>query len=168
MKQKEDIWGSAPSPHASKVSLQASGHGGMVPSVHLHGSLERLVPVFNGMQKFYFYCTQTMCGFKINYAQMPSHNWSLNIFFVLKRWFLASKGEKDFFKKSLFPSMVILLTLREGKGKKGSKLKISFLIDIFKSMYMCVYTHTHNHTCTYTTPQPKQTIHSYLNATDAT
>lgn len=81
MKQKEDIWGSAPSPHASKVSPQTSGHGGMVLSVHLCGSLETLVPVFYGKQKLYPYCTQTMCGFKINYAQMPSHNWSLNFFF---------------------------------------------------------------------------------------
>lgn len=46
----------------------------LVLSVHLHSSLERLVPVFNGKQELYSYCTQTMCGFKINYAQMPLHN----------------------------------------------------------------------------------------------
>lgn len=46
----------------------------LVLSVHLYSSLERLVPVFNVKQKFYSYCTQTMCGFKINYIQMPLHN----------------------------------------------------------------------------------------------
>lgn len=42
---------------------------------HLHSFLERLlVPVFNVKQEFYSYCTQTMCGLQMKYAQMSLHN----------------------------------------------------------------------------------------------
>lgn len=40
-------------------------------SLGLYGFLERLMmPVFNAKQ-LYPYCTQTICGLKMKYAQMP-------------------------------------------------------------------------------------------------
>lgn len=124
----------------------------LVPCAHLHSLLEiLLMSVFNVKQEFYSYSTQTTCGLKTKHAQMPSHNWSLNFYFsfLLKRSFLVNNGEKDISKIFFFPSTVILLTLSKARGKKYLKLKISFLTDILKCMYMCVYPHTRNHTCTY-------------------